>query len=779
MTIGDSQAGKRIEITGVVQGVGFRPFVYNLALHHGLRGWVRNTSVGIEIEASGPANALRCFVLELVSQAPPRAHIERVMVTDVAPDGHERFEILPSRVMPDAYQLVSPDIATCPDCLHELFDPQDRRYGYPFINCTNCGPRFTVIEDIPYDRPLTTMRRFHMCPDCQAEYDDPTNRRFHAQPNACPVCGPHLVLVRAPDSPAGGPVPLATSDHDAICQAARLLEGGAVVAIKGLGGFQLACDATNQAAVALLRERKHRPHKPFAVMLPSTEDLPRYVRVSAEELSLLTSPGSPIVLLPWQEDTNTAPGVAPNNRYLGVMLPYTPLHHLLLREVKRPLVMTSGNLSEEPIAQDNEEALVRLRPLADAFLLHNRGISSRYDDSVWFVPLPGQPQPVRRARGYAPMPIRLPFSTERILACGAELKNTFCLTRDEHAFVSQHIGDMENLETLEHFQNTVALYERLFRTRPTALACDLHPDYLATRYAQDRARADDLPLIMVQHHHAHIASCLADNAWPATNAPVLGVAMDGTGYGRDGQVWGGEFLIADYASCERFGHLQYYPLPGGDAAIHRPGRIALAYLLHGLGRIPDLPFVASMPQSEIATVHRMIERRINTPWTSSCGRLFDAVSALLGLCCEASYEGQAAMELEAVAGEIRSDEDSAYHIEIIPRDGAHVVLLDALLGAVTRDIQAQRPVAAVSAAFHNSVACMIVSMAQLARQERGVGVLALSGGCFQNRQLLRLTVNGLDMAGFTVLTHHQVPCNDGGLSLGQAMVANTLVGGDH
>lgn len=778
---------KRIEITGVVQGVGFRPFVYNLAIGHGLRGWVRNTSAGVEIEVEGSMLALDAFIQALTFQTPPRAHIESISVQEISLNGYDSFAILPSLPQADAYQLVSPDIATCADCLRELFDPRDRRYAYPFINCTNCGPRFTIIEDIPYDRPNTTMRKFQMCPICQAEYDDPTNRRFHAQPNACPVCGPHLWLVGdAQLTVANSPISSASTtttgnttnlaDSAVIHKVNGLLKSGAIVALKGLGGFHLACDATNEMAVKRLRDRKRRPYKPFAVMMATMDEVRRHCWVTSEEADLLTSPASPIVLLRWRNDSTVARAVAPNNRYLGVMLPYTPLHHLLLQEVGRPLVMTSGNLSDEPIAKDNEEAIRRLGPLADAFLLHNRDIYTRYDDSVWFVPLADQPQPLRRARGYAPSPVRLTFPLGRILACGAELKNTFCLTRDRYAFVSQHIGDLENMEAFDHFETTVALYEHLFRAKPAAIACDVHPDYLATRYAQERARNEGLPLFPIQHHHAHIASCLADNDWLPTTGPVIGVALDGTGYGSDGHIWGGEFLIADYRSFERYGHLQYLPLPGGDAAVHRPYRTAFAYLYRCLGEIPELPFIALVPAEEIQVVQQMVEQGINTPLTSSCGRLFDAVSALLGICLQATYEAQAATELEMAAGDIQIA--NSYPFTIDYETGPHIVRLEPLFEALIQALKAGKPISEISAAFHNTVAHIITKMCQLIRVERGLNTVVLSGGCFQNRQLLRLSVNALRAQGFRILLHREVPCNDGGLSLGQALIANFSSRGD-
>jgi len=763
----DLPAARHIELTGVVQGVGFRPFVYNLALAKGLRGWVRNTSSGVEIEVEGSSLALDQFVSDLTSKAPPLARIETVTVQEMAPNGHEGFVILHSQAKAGAYQLVSPDIATCEDCLRELLDPHDRRYHYPFTNCTNCGPRFTIIKDIPYDRPKTTMAKFPMCEDCQAEYDDPTDRRFHAQPNACPVCGPHLELIHTarPHEPLHG-------DEAVISRSSALLQEGAIVAVKGLGGFQLACDATNAAAVTQLRQRKARPHKPFALMMADLAQVHRHCWVTPSEEALLTSPASPIVLLRRRDDSAIVEEVAPHNRYLGVMLPYTPLHHLLLRTVRRPLVMTSGNLTEEPIAKDNDEALRRLSPLADAFLWHNRDIHSRYDDSVWFVPADGEPQPIRRARGYAPFPVRLSFPLAQILACGAELKNTFCLTRDQYAFVSQHIGDMENLETLSHFESTIALYQHLFRAKPTALACDLHPDYMATAYARQRSESSGLPLLQVQHHHAHIAGCMADNDWSPEAGPVIGVALDGTGLGTDGHIWGGEWLIADYRSFRRYARLQYLPLPGGDAATRKPQRIAVAYLHHCLGEIPGLASLETMAPQDLTILKQMVDNGINTPLTSSCGRLFDAVSAMLGVCLETSYEAQAAIELEMMAGDLQPGATRVYPFDVQPREDTKVVLLEPLLHAIAKEAQAGRLVSEISAQFHHTLSAMVTQLCLRARKESGLNTVALSGGCFQNRQLLHLTAHALRVEGFQALLHKQVPCNDGGISLGQAVIAS-------
>lgn len=758
-------SARHITITGVVQGVGFRPFVYRLAHAHGLTGWVLNHSGGVEIVVEGTDEALAAFVHDLEAQAPPRARIARVLVADVPPAGYTAFEIRESVAEEGRYQLVSPDIATCPDCLRELLDPADRRYRYPFTNCTNCGPRFTIIADIPYDRPLTTMRAFVMCPQCQAEYDDPLDRRFHAQPNACPVCGPHVWLE---PNPQLTPYALRFTPHvsrlnpDPLTHAADLLRAGHILALKGLGGFHLACDATNDDTVRTLRERKRRPDKPLAVMMATLAEIERHCYVAEEEERLLTSPECPIVLLRWKPESDISRLVAPRNRYLGVMLPYTPLHHILLRDVGRPLVMTSGNLSEEPIARDNDEALRRLARLADYFLLHNRDIYSRYDDSVWFAPL-GTPQPIRRARGYAPFPVVLPFKVKPILACGPELKNTFCLTRDEYAFVSQHIGDMENLETLEHFEETIALYKRLFRIEPQVIAHDLHPEYLATKYAKSQSALYNLQFA-VQHHHAHIAACLADNGWRPEDGPVIGVAWDGTGYGSDGHIWGGEFLVADYRGFQRVGHLEYLPMPGGEAAIRNPYRLAIGYLyaLSGCLSAWDM----RIGEEELQVIRRQVDRRFNCPYTSAGGRLFDAVSALLEVCTRVSYEGQAAVALEMQAEE--GEPDAAYPFVA---DGG-IIRLRPLFEALLADRERGVPVAEMAWRFHVTVAEMIRVCCERIAAETGLRTVALSGGCFQNRLLLALTVPRLERAGLRVLVHRQVPCNDGGVSLGQAVIAH-------
>ena len=769
----------RISVRGIVQGVGFRPFVYKLATQHNLKGWVRNTSEDVKIEIEGKAEAIKQFRLELERGAPPRAHIEDITISHHPPVGYKNFEICHSVAKKGKYQLISPDIATCQACLNELLNPSDRRYRYPFTNCTNCGPRFTIIEDMPYDRPKTIMRCFQMCPQCQVEYDNPLDRRFHAQPNACPKCGPQVELVDNRGNPvtARNEIPVCLSEQtpraplDPIAIASQLLGEGKIIAIKGLGGFLLACNATNEMAVKTLRERKRRSSKPFAIMATNIDEVKRHCYVSLEEEKLLTSPQSPIVLMKWKKDSSVSPEVAPNLQYLGVMLPYTPLHHILLRDTGLPLVMTSGNLSEEPIAKDNDEALRRLSGIADYFLIHNRDIYSRYDDSVAVVER-GAGQLVRRARSYAPYPIILPFKIKQVLGCGAEMKNTFCLTKDNYAFLSQHVGDMENMETLEHFVDTISLYERLFRIEPEIIAHDFHPDYLATKYAQELGNSG-MKLIPVQHHHAHIVSCMADNR---VESPVIGVAFDGTGMGDDGRIWGGEFLVVDYRAFNRMGQLEYLPLPGGDAAIKRPYRIAIGYILTLLGANAlnqELAFMQQVSEVEVEVIKRQIERGINSPLTSSMGRLFDAVSALLGIRAEIDYEGQAAVELEMAAYEGNYTNDGeAYLYQIVEDKGKRIVRLSSLFSAIIGDLKQDIPKGRISVKFHNTIAQMASEMCQLIANETGIKRVALSGGVLQNRLLLRKTVDLLEASNFQVFTHRQVPCNDGGISLGQALIAN-------
>ncbi|MBU0705223.1 MAG: carbamoyltransferase HypF [Chloroflexi bacterium] len=792
----DSQpfSARYVHITGVVQGVGFRPFVYNLAARLGLSGWVLNSSSGVEIEAVGPPAVLDDFIARLQSEAPPLSRIEQVTVTDVPVSSIQYsvsspFIIRHSEARPGGFQPISPDISVCDDCLRELFDPGDRRYCYPFINCTNCGPRFTIIQDIPYDRPKTTMAPFEMCPDCRAEYDDPTNRRFHAQPNACPVCGPQVWF-------QVGESANRRIGESAIQATRKMLAEGGVVAVKGLGGFHLACDATNDDAVALLRERKGRVDKPFALMAFDLGAVGRFCHVSEDERTFLAARERPILLLRERADGPISPLAAPGNCYLGVMLPYTPLHYLLLEpadDFPIALVMTSGNISEEPIATGNDEALERLSGLADGFLLHDRDIHARCDDSVTRL-FAGVELPVRRSRGYAPYPVRLPFPVRQVLAVGGELKNTFCLTRDRYAFLSQHIGDMENYETLRSFEQMVEQLERTFRVQPEIIACDMHPGYLTTKYARGKkqdAREQEARgkrqeggglaaciLHPVQHHHAHIASCMAENGLTG-ECPVIGVAFDGTGYGTDGAIWGGEFLIADYGSFRRAAHLKYVPLPGGDAAIRRPCRVALAHLwAAGIPWEEDLPPVAAATPVERAVLAQQLERGFNTAPTSSIGRLFDAVSALAGVRQEINYEAQAAIELENLA---LPDETAAYPFDLgspqAPISNPQFLIDPApCIRAVVADVRAGIGPGVIAAKLHNGLAGMVRDVCLRLREETGLDEVALSGGVFQNVTLLEKTVPLLQEAGFTVHTHHLVPPNDGGISLGQALVASVREG---
>jgi len=762
-----------IHITGVVQGVGFRPFVYNLAVELSLSGWVLNSSSGVEIEAVGPAAALGEFAERLQSEAPPLARIEQTTVTEISATDVQTpkdggFIIRHSEAHPGDFQPISPDITICDDCLRELFDPQDRRHRYPFINCTNCGPRFTIIQDIPYDRPKTTMAPFEMCSDCQVEYDDPTNRRFHAQPNACPVCGPRIWFQSSASPPS------CVSEEDAIRATRKALVKGQIVAVKGLGGFHLAGDATSDEAVSLLRERKGRVDKPFALMAFDLQAVERFCHVSEEEQALLTSRERPIVLLHQRAESPIVSLVAPGNRRLGVMLPYTPLHCLLLEpgeDFPPALVMTSGNYSEEPIAASNDEALERLSVLADAFLLHDREIHARCDDSVTCV-WNGEELPIRRSRGYAPYPVHLPFPVRQILAVGAELKNTFCLTRERYAFLSQHIGDMENYEALRFFEMMVEQLSRTFRIEPEIIAHDMHPAYLSTQYAQ-KLETQNLKLT-IQHHHAHIAACMAENGLTGER-PVIGVAFDGTGYGDDGAIWGGEFLVADYVSYRRAAHIAYAPLPGGDAAIRRPYRVALAYLwAAGIPWRKDLPPVAAASANERDVLIQQLEREVNVVSTSSVGRLFDAVSALAGVRQEINYEAQAAIELENLALE---NESEAYFFEFTTRtasDSSDVIRIDPApcIRAVVADVRAGASAGAIAAKFHNGLAIMVRDVCLRLRQQSGLNEATLSGGVFQNTTLLKMTVSLLREADFTVYVHHLVPPNDGGISLGQAVVAN-------
>ena len=753
-------------IEGIVQGVGFRPFIYGLARRFDLKGYVSNTSAGVDLEVEGEPAAIEAFLAGVEAESPPLARITRVATQMLPPADYADFHIELSQAGQRS-ALISPDVAICADCLRELFDPADRRYRYPFINCTNCGPRYTIIQDIPYDRRYTSMHKFQMCPDCDREYHDPLDRRFHAQPDACWVCGPKVWL----EDEAGGAV--AGEPIAAVC---RLLEAGHVVAIKGLGGFHLAVDAGNEAAVARLRARKRREEKPLALMSASLDAVRRYARVSPEEEAQLTSKERPIVLLEKDDPEGLiAPSVAPRNRFFGVMLPYTPLHYLILAEVAAPaLVMTSANLSEEPICIDNEEARRRLSGIADYHLFHDRDIYLRSDDSILRLAA-GRPRLMRRSRGFVPVPVfvgevvggELP----QVLAVGAELKNTVCLTKGDRAFVSQHVGDLENLETQEFFELTVRHLARILEIEPVAIAYDLHPEYLSTKWALAQAGKEGVRLIGVQHHHAHLVSCLAENG---ARGPVVGLSLDGTGYGTDGRIWGGEILVAGLEGFQRHGHLRYLPLPGGAKAIKEPWRMAFSYLRAAYGdELPRLPFLAAADPEALRLLPQMMDKGVNCPLTSSCGRLFDAVAAMCGLRTRVAYEGQAALELEQAMAWPPDAAVKPYGFALAEGE-AGALILDFLptVREVAQDVQRGVAVQEISLRFHLAVVEALVAAAAQIRRCTGVDEAALSGGCLQNRFLLTRLAERLAEAGFkNVYTQAQVPSNDGGISLGQAVAA--------
>jgi hydrogenase maturation protein HypF len=757
-----------VQVEGVVQGVGFRPFVYSLATRLGLAGHVGNNAAGVFIEVEGPPPRVGDFLALLEQEAPPLARVDAVRATAIEPGGGAGFAIVSSEPGGRRQALVSADSATCADCLAELADPGDRRFGYPFINCTNCGPRFTIVRDVPYDRPLTTMAGFALCAACAAEYHDPADRRFHAQPVCCPACGPRLRLLDA----VGAEV---RADDAVIAAAAALLAAGEVLAVKGLGGYHLAVDAGSETAAAALRARKHREDKPFALMAADLEAARELCAIDETAASLLTSRRRPIVLLPRLPGLprlrrlrdgggGVAAAVAPGARQLGVMLPYTPLHHLLLRELGRPIVLTSGNVSDEPIAYDDKDALARLGGIADGFLTHDRPIYMRTDDSV-VRGFRGRKMVIRRSRGYAPEPVRLREPLARpVLGCGAELKNTFCLGQDDRAFVSHHIGDLENYETFRSFTEGIAHFRRLFDVTPQVVAHDLHPEYLSTKYALELESAD-VELVAVQHHHAHIASCLADNG---EEGPVIGVAFDGTGYGTDGTIWGGEFLVADLAGFSRAGFLDPVPLPGSAAAIRQPWRMAAAYLAAAYpDGPPDSLDVIRRNAGRWDDVLALARSGVNSPLTSSAGRLFDAVAAIIGVRDAINYEGQAAVELEQLADPA---ERAGYPCGIAEGEQLRVLGAD-LIRTVADEMRGGVSPAIVAARFHHGLADAIARTCAILRARTGLGVVALSGGVFQNLLLLDRTATRLESSGFRVLVHGRVPPNDGGISLGQVAVA--------
>jgi len=801
---------RRVRVRGIVQGVGFRPTVYRLATERGLAGWVLNDAEGVLMELEGPAAAIDDLLAALARDPPPLARITAVEAAHIAPTGERTFRIAPSGTG-RRVALISPDMAVCADCLREMFDPADRRFRYPFTNCTNCGPRYSIIEDIPYDRPNTIMRAFTMCPLCRAEYDDPADRRFHAQPNACPDCGPQLDLRDAAGravSPSANSAGRAVAAADPIRTVREALLAGRIVAIKGLTGFHLAADARSNAAVAELRRRKGRDQKALAMMVGSIEAAARLAVVGDAERRLMTAIERPIVLARKRQDCDISPHVAPRSPCFGIMLPYAPLHHLLFEGDFPPLIMTSGNLSEEPIAREDAEALDRLAGIADLFLLHNRPIHTVCDDSVATVQR-GRPLMLRRGRGYAPRPIALAIeSPEPILAVGPELKNAVCLVRGREAFISQHIGDLKNALAAAYFEATIDKLQRLLEVVPRAIAHDLHPSYLSTRYARRRAResggmltplrehvsgnaATPVRLIGVQHHHAHIASVMAEHG---LGGELIGLAMDGTGYGPDGTAWGGEILRASPADFVRLGHLAYVRLPGGDAAVGNPVRTAWAYLVEAYGAAEAMRhrvgLVAAADAKDLDMWADMMARRVRSPRASGLGRLFDAASVLAGVCAQSTYEGQPAVELEAAAAD-QPDDAPPYDFAITDYEppctaascrranDADAVntpppwTIDTalIIRGLVADVEAGRPADEVSARFHATVAAMLWAAAQRARAETGLARIALAGGCFANDRLVRSLVPALESDGFTVYVHRDVPPGDGGIALGQAYVA--------
>ncbi|MHB1456996.1 MAG: carbamoyltransferase HypF [Armatimonadota bacterium] len=744
-----------ITVHGTVQGVGFRPFVYKLAKSLGLTGWVCNTGNGVIIEIEGEEEHILRFKERLTAEMPPLAHISDISSERQIPTGDDDFTIKHSDNQSGVHTAIPPDIATCSDCHDDMTTPGNRRFGYPFTNCTNCGPRFTIIESVPYDRPFTTMASFEMCTECRHEYEDPMDRRFHAQPNACPVCGPHLAL----DGRTG------INDLATIWETTQMLRNGDIVAIKGLGGYHLACDASNTQAVDELRRRKGRGGKPFALMCSNLDEAHCICIFDDASAKLLTSTESPIVLLPKRPNLLISPSVAPGVDSLGVMLPYTPLHLLLMLEFGHALVMTSGNISEEPIICDDAEAIERLDSIADHILSHNRPIHISCDDSIAKV-INGSPVVLRRARGYVPKPIEMLSEMPQILACGGDLKNTFCLTKDKLALISQHMGDLENVSSMQHYQDAIKHFTNFFDVKPEVIAHDLHPGYHSTEYALS---INEPVHVGIQHHHAHIASCMAENH---ITDQVIGVALDGTGYGTDGNIWGSEFMIADYNDFKRVAHLAYVPLPGSESAIRRPGRMALAYLLQADETLPNESIHEILPTlsiDEITIVRQQITRHLNSPLTSSMGRLFDAISALLGVCDDVTYEGQAAIELERISC---LDSGKVYQYNLNKRDDDGIEIdVRPMIREVVTDIKNGVEKSTISGMFHSTIADVILNVCILQRDTSGLNRAALSGGVFQNAVLLEKSITKLETAGFEVFTHSNVPTNDGGISLGQAMIA--------
>ncbi len=786
----------QIQIRGIVQGVGFRPFVFALAAENSLKGRVLNNAVGVLIDVEGEDESIERFINSIKTDPPPLAFIESVTCQNISETANfQTFQILKSETNSSKFVPISADIATCADCLREMFDAENRRFYYPFINCTNCGPRFTIIENVPYDRAMTTMREFEMCAECLAEYENPLDRRFHAEPTCCAKCGPKVFFAELRHLDGNGRESVQNLPHydfyaaNGVCrqddgvpveQTQQFLQAGKIVAVKGIGGFHLVCDARNDAALQTLRERKGRAQKPFAVMCKDLETAKKLVEISETEEKFLTGRERPIVLLKKKVTGDLSELIAPGNQFLGVMLPYSPLHYLLF-ESSSPnvLVMTSGNFSSEPIVKDNDEALEKLANLADAFLLHNREIYVPCDDSVIRIVQSKQFKvnssksenhilPIRRSRGYAPFPVKLPFEVPHILAVGGELKAAFCLTRDDYAFMSQHIGDMENLETFRAFEKSCSQMKNLFQIAPEIIVCDKHPNYLSSNWARKFAESSkNTKLVEVQHHKAHIASVMAENGIK-TGEKVIGFAFDGTGFGDDGAIWGGEVFVGDYTNFERAAHLEYFPLAGGDAAVKKPYRVALSLMKKAeINWNESSSCAAFCAETERKILAKQLENNINIIPTSSFGRLFDAVASIAGVRQEITYEAQAAIEFEALIDE---DVQEFYSFDLAENDTIKIQW-EKLIGEVVNDVSAGISIAAISAKFHNAVANLILKLSLKMREKFALNKVALSGGCFQNVALLQKTIALLIEKDFEILTHQKVPPNDGGLALGQAVVA--------
>jgi len=763
----------KIALGGVVQGVGFRPFVYRLACSLGLKGYVLNSTKGVIIEVEGHSELLNRFYRLLLKNPPPLTAITARSVEFLKLAGFKNFKIRESREGAKKELLISPDIATCKKCLGELFSPSDRRFLYPFINCTDCGPRFTIITDLPYDRKYTTMKKFEMCEDCLAEYTDPLSRRYHAQPNACEKCGPQVRLISAKKGNLSS-----FSGYETIKKAAGFIEKGNIVAVKGVGGFHLMADACNQRVVLELRRKKMRPFKPFAIMSSDIEKVKEYCEVDRRTEELLLSPRRPIVLLKKRccgRFKDIADAIAPNNNYLGVMLPYTPLHYLLLQNLHSPaIVATSANLQDQPLIFKDDEALQKLAGISEYFLLHNRDIENRVDDSI-MQEMDGRGVILRRARGFVPLPVdtgNLRVRNTGVLGCGAELKNTFCLARDNLIFVSQHIGDLKNEETYNFYKEEIQKFQKFFDITPEIVVCDLHPDYLSTWYAIElKKRNKSLRIARIQHHYAHILSCMADNS---LDENVIGVSFDGIGYGSDGNIWGGEFLVCGYNGFRRWGHLRYVPMPGGDRATEEPYRMAISYLSDAYGndfQHINLPFVKRMDKKKMKIILHMIEQRVNSPLTSSMGRFFDAVSSLLGICDISTYEAQAAIELQMKAELAQSSglRPQGYRYKIREQEGTYIVEPAEIIQEIVRDIKRGVPAEEIAYSFHLAIADIILTLCRIIRKKTGIKKIVLSGGVFQNKMLLEISAATLRENSFLVYTHRQVPPNDGGISLGQVV----------